>query len=76
MNLRDLLVAAADELPDVQAAAVRAAGLVQAFESEGEGYVVGVQWHPEENAADKRLFAGLVAAASAFRIASHRGVKS
>ena len=51
-------------------------GLVQAFESEGEGYVVGVQWHPEENAEDKRLFAGLVAEASAFRLASHRGASS
>ncbi|MBW9122449.1 gamma-glutamyl-gamma-aminobutyrate hydrolase family protein [Microbacterium trichothecenolyticum] len=41
-------------------------GLVQAFESEGEGYVVGVQWHPEENREDRRLFAGLVAEASVF----------
>jgi len=38
-------------------------GLVQAFESTGEGYLVGVQWHPEENTEDKRLFAGLVAQA-------------
>lgn len=41
-------------------------GLVQAFESTGDGYVVGVQWHPEENAQDRRLFAGLVAEASAY----------
>ncbi|WP_344066877.1 gamma-glutamyl-gamma-aminobutyrate hydrolase family protein [Microbacterium pumilum] len=41
-------------------------GLVQAIESGGEGYVVGVQWHPEENAQDRRLFEGLVAAASAY----------
>ena len=41
-------------------------GLVQAFEAEGDGYLVGVQWHPEENADDKRLFAGLVAQASAY----------
>lgn len=38
-------------------------GLVQAFEATGDGYLVGVQWHPEENAEDKRLFAGLVDAA-------------
>ena len=38
-------------------------GLVQAFETTGEGYLVGVQWHPEQNADDKRLFEGLVAAA-------------
>jgi putative glutamine amidotransferase len=45
-------------------------GLVQAFESAGDGYLVGVQWHPEENAEDRRLFAGLVAEAAAFRLAS------
>jgi putative glutamine amidotransferase len=46
-------------------------GLVQAFEAEGEQYLVGVQWHPEENAEDRRLFAGLVGEASAYR--SSRG---
>lgn len=45
-------------------------GLVQAFESDGDGYLVGVQWHPEENAEDRRLFAGLVAEASAYRTRS------
>ncbi|QIG38758.1 gamma-glutamyl-gamma-aminobutyrate hydrolase family protein [Microbacterium sp. 4R-513] len=49
-------------------------GLVQAFESEGEGYVVGVQWHPEENAEDKRLFEGLVAEASVFAAAKSRSL--
>ena len=32
-------------------------------------YRLGVQWHPEEDAEDRRLFAGLVAAASATPIA-------
>lgn len=41
-------------------------GLVQAFESDGDGYLVGVQWHPEENREDRRLFAGLVAEASVY----------
>jgi putative glutamine amidotransferase len=41
-------------------------GLVQAFETPDASYLVAVQWHPEENSADRRLFAGLVAAASAF----------
>lgn len=45
-------------------------GLVQAFESDGPGYLVGVQWHPEENAEDRRLFAGLVAEASVYAIRS------
>ncbi len=40
-------------------------GLVQAFEAPGEEYLVAVQWHPEENSEDRRLFLGLVAAASA-----------
>ncbi len=41
-------------------------GLVQAFESTGDGYVVGVQWHPEQNVEDRRLFAGLVDQAAAY----------
>ncbi|WP_159502129.1 gamma-glutamyl-gamma-aminobutyrate hydrolase family protein [Microbacterium sp. 18062] len=44
-------------------------GLVQAFEVPGDEYLVAVQWHPEENAADRRLFLGLVAAASGHRAA-------
>ncbi len=48
-------------------------GLVQAFELPGDDYLVAVQWHPEENSADRRLFLGLVAAADAYA-ASHRGV--
>jgi putative glutamine amidotransferase len=50
-------------------------GLVQAFESEGEGYVVGVQWHPEEN-EDRRLFAGLVAEATAYAARAPRAPRS
>lgn len=41
-------------------------GLVQAFESTGEGYLVGVQWHPEHDVEDRRLFAGLVDAAAEY----------
>ena len=48
-------------------------GLVQAFESDGGGYLVGVQWHPEENREDRRLFAGLVAEASVY---AARGARS
>lgn len=43
-------------------------GLVQAFESTGEGYLVGVQWHPEHDVEDRRLFAGLVEAASEYSV--------
>lgn len=48
-------------------------GLVQAFESDDGGYLVGVQWHPEENREDRRLFAGLVAEASVY---AARGVSA
>lgn len=41
-------------------------GLVQAFEGVGDGYLVGVQWHPEENTDDRRLFEDLVSQARAF----------
>ena len=41
-------------------------GLVQAFESTEDGYLVGVQWHPEENLEDRRLFAGLVDEAAVY----------
>ncbi|WP_295841872.1 gamma-glutamyl-gamma-aminobutyrate hydrolase family protein [uncultured Microbacterium sp.] len=48
-------------------------GLVQAVETDGDDYLVAVQWHPEENAEDRRLFLGLVAAAARYR-ASRTGV--
>ncbi|WP_337003692.1 MULTISPECIES: gamma-glutamyl-gamma-aminobutyrate hydrolase family protein [unclassified Microbacterium] len=41
-------------------------GLVQAFVDDSAGHLVGIQWHPEENAEDRRLFADLVAQARAF----------
>ena len=40
--------------------------LVYAFEAPGDRYLVAVQWHPEQNSEDRRLFAGLVAAASVY----------
>lgn len=39
-------------------------GLVEAVELTGSRWVVGVQWHPEEVAADVRLMTALVTAAS------------
>jgi putative glutamine amidotransferase len=38
-------------------------GTVEAVEAPGPAFVLGVQWHPEENGEDGRLFAALVAAA-------------
>src|SRR3546814_17201980 len=40
-------------------------GLVQAVELPGDDYLVAVQWHPAEESADRGLFLGLVAPASA-----------
>jgi gamma-glutamyl-gamma-aminobutyrate hydrolase PuuD len=39
-------------------------GTVEAVELTGSPFVVGVQWHPEEDATDVRLMAALVAAAT------------
>ncbi|WP_342344052.1 gamma-glutamyl-gamma-aminobutyrate hydrolase family protein [Agromyces archimandritae] len=40
-------------------------GVIQGVELPGHPFAVGVQWHPEEDTADRRLFAGLVDAARA-----------
>ena len=44
-----------------------AEGVIEAVELEGVPFGVAVQWHPEENLDDLRLFAGLVDAAKAYR---------
>ncbi|MBM7831047.1 putative glutamine amidotransferase [Agromyces cerinus] len=44
-------------------------GVIEAVELETVPFGIGVQWHPEENAADRRLFAGLVDAAREHRAA-------
>lgn len=38
-------------------------GVIEALEVPGHRYAVAVQWHPEVTTQDRRLFAGLVAAA-------------
>jgi len=42
-------------------------GTVEAVEVAGQEFAVGVQWHPEENAQDVRLFAALVEAGRRYR---------
>jgi putative glutamine amidotransferase len=37
-------------------------GTVEAVELPGAGFVVGIQWHPEEDSVDRRLFQALVKA--------------
>ncbi len=46
--------------------AVDSDGVVEAVEMGGPGFVVAVQWHPEESLEDLRLFSGLVDAARAY----------
>jgi putative glutamine amidotransferase len=41
-------------------------GVIEGIELSGDDFVLGVQWHPEENLEDLRLFAGLVDAAGAY----------
>lgn len=48
----------------LRAAAWADDGTVEAIEHAGHGFVLGVQWHPEQDSADRRLFAALVHAAS------------
>lgn len=44
-------------------ASARSDGVIEAIEKPGDDFLVGVQWHPEENLDDLRLFEGLVDAA-------------
>ena len=48
-------------------------GTVEAVELPGRRFVLGVQWHPEENGEDLRLFEALVAAAVADKPEAHGG---
>ena len=41
-------------------------GTVEAAELPGKAFTIGVQWHPEENPADNRLFVALVQAAAQY----------
>jgi gamma-glutamyl-gamma-aminobutyrate hydrolase PuuD len=42
-------------------------GTVEAAEVPGHAFAIGVQWHPEDNPADDRLFTALVGAAADYR---------
>jgi putative glutamine amidotransferase len=55
---------AIDRLGSGLVAVGRAAdGVIEAVEAPGRGFVVGVQWHPEQDSEDLRLFAALVSEA-------------
>jgi len=49
-------------------------GTVEAVEVPGRAFAVGVQWHPEENSQDVRLFSALVDAGQRYRQRLREGV--
>lgn len=55
----------------VQVVARAADGAVEAVELPEKEFVIGVQWHPEDNPGDDRLFAALVEAAARRRVTGH-----
>ena len=52
---------------DMTAIAYSSDGTVEAADVAGHRYALGVQWHPETNESDDRLFKSLVEAAAAYR---------
>jgi gamma-glutamyl-gamma-aminobutyrate hydrolase PuuD len=58
--------------PGLTVTARAADGTVEAAEVDGRSFAVGVQWHPEEDSGDTRLFAALVAAAGQYREKQYR----
>lgn len=53
--------------PGARVTAQTADGVIQALEFDDGAFCLGVQWHPEEQPEDRRLFASFIAAAAAFR---------
>lgn len=49
-------------------------GMVEAVEVPGQAFAVGVQWHPEENTDDDRLFVALAEAGQRYRERLREGV--
>ncbi|MEV5963318.1 gamma-glutamyl-gamma-aminobutyrate hydrolase family protein [Kribbella sp. NPDC051952] len=50
--------------PSLRVTARAGDGTIEAAEVEGHDFALGVQWHPEENADDLRLFTALIRSAS------------
>lgn len=68
---------AIDEVaPGLRVTARSPEGLVQAVEPDGGAWVLGVQFHPEENGADRRLFAALTAQAAQSAVAAQAANRS
>ncbi|MCU1546272.1 MAG: gamma-glutamyl-gamma-aminobutyrate hydrolase family protein [Homoserinimonas sp.] len=68
---------ALDRVADGLVVTARSAdGVIQGVELTGRSFGLGVQWHPEQNTEDRRLFAGVVDAASAYRDGKRSAKKS
>ena len=52
---------------DLVVSAVGPDGIIQGVEAPSKTFCVAVQWHPEENLADLRIFDALIAAATTYR---------
>jgi putative glutamine amidotransferase len=64
---------ALDEVADGLTVTARSEdGVIEAVELDSVPFGLAVQWHPEENTADRRLFAGLVEAARTHRMGRSR----
>ena len=53
--------------PGLKVTGRAADGTVEAVEVPGQSFAIGVQWHPEENSQDDRLFAALASAGQRYR---------
>ena len=59
--------------PELAAAGWSDDDVVEAVELPGRRFAVGVQWHPEQDGGDLRLFEALVAAAVARKSEQNQG---
>jgi gamma-glutamyl-gamma-aminobutyrate hydrolase PuuD len=59
---------------DLRAVGFAPDGTVEAAEVPGHAFAIGVQWHPEDNPTDDRLFTALVGAAAHYREAHRRDI--
>jgi len=67
--------ALADLAPALQVTGRADDGTVEAAEIPGRLFAVGVQWHPEEDSEDTRLFAGLVTEARRYAGRREKGAR-
>ncbi len=60
--------------PGLKVTGRAADGTVEAVEVPGQSFAIGVQWHPEENSQDDRLFTALASAGQRYRERMREGM--